>query len=44
MIDYELKGKTAIFTGGSYSLGRAAAKKLAQEGANVIYVLEEKSI
>ena len=36
MIDYELKGKTAIVTGGSDGLGRAAAKKLAQEGANVI--------
>ena len=36
MIDYELNGKTAIVTGGSDGLGRAAAKKLAQEGANVI--------
>ena len=36
MTDYELKGKTAIITGGSDGLGRAAAKKLAQEGANVI--------
>ena len=36
MIDYELKGKTAIVTGGSDGLGRAAAKKLAQEGANVV--------
>ena len=36
MIDYELKGKTAIVTGGSDGLGRAAAKKLAQEGANLI--------
>ena len=36
MIDYELKGKTAIVNGGSDGLGRATAKKLAQEGANVI--------
>ena len=36
MIDYELKGKIAIVTGGSDGLGRATAKKLAQEGANVI--------
>ena len=36
MTDYELKGKTAIITGGSDGLGRAAAKKLAQEGANVV--------
>ena len=35
MIDYELNGKTAIVTG-SDGLGRAAAKKLAQEGANVV--------
>ena len=36
MIDYELKRKIAIVTGGSDGLGRATAKKLAQEGANVI--------
>ena len=36
MIDYELKGKIEIVTGGSDGLGRAKAKKLAQEGANVI--------
>ena len=36
MTDYELKCKTAIVTGGSDGLGRATAKKLAQEGANVI--------
>ena len=36
MTDYELKGKTAIITSGSDGLGRAAAKKLAQEGANVV--------
>ena len=30
MIDYELKGKTTIVTGGSDGLGRAAAKKLAR--------------
>ena len=36
MADYELKGKTAIVTGGSDGLGRTTAKKLAQEGANVV--------
>ena len=36
MTDYELKDKTAIITGASDGLGRASAKKLAQEGANVI--------
>ena len=36
MIDYEIEGKIAIVTGGSDGLGRATAKKLAQEGANVI--------
>ena len=36
MIDYELMGRIAIVTVGSDGLGRATAKKLAQEGANVI--------
>ena len=36
MADYELKGKAAIVIGGSDGLGRATAKKLAQEGANVV--------
>ena len=36
MIDYELKSKMEIVTEGSDGLGRATAKKLAQEGANVI--------
>ena len=36
MIDYELKGKIAIVTRWSDGLGSATAKKLAQEGANVI--------
>jgi len=36
MIDYGLAGKTAIVTGGSDGLGRATAKLLAAEGANVV--------
>ena len=36
MTDYELKNKTAIITGAIDGLGHATAKKLAQEGANVI--------
>ena len=42
MIDYELKRKTAIVTGGSDGLGRATAKKLAQEGANVISMCSKR--
>ena len=36
MIDYGLKGKTAVITGGSDGLGRATAELLAREGANVV--------
>ena len=36
MFDYEIKSKTEIVTGGNDGLGHATAKKLAQEGANVI--------
>lgn len=35
MLDLELKGKTAIVTGGSDGLGRATAHRLAVEGAHV---------
>jgi 2-deoxy-D-gluconate 3-dehydrogenase len=36
MIDLELKGKTAIITGASRGLGRAAAIALLEQGANVL--------
>lgn len=35
MLDLNLKGKVAVITGGSDGLGRAAAEKLAAEGARV---------
>jgi NAD(P)-dependent dehydrogenase (short-subunit alcohol dehydrogenase family) len=35
-MDLELKGKVAIVTGGSQGIGRAAALRLAAEGANVV--------
>src|SRR3989442_14577401 len=35
MLDLGLNGKVAIITGGSDGLGRAAAEKLAAEGARV---------
>lgn len=36
MFDLELDGKIALVTGGSDGLGRAAAKRLASEGAKVV--------
>jgi NAD(P)-dependent dehydrogenase (short-subunit alcohol dehydrogenase family) len=35
MLDLGLGGKVAIITGGSEGLGRAAAERLAREGARV---------
>src|SRR5215212_3929498 len=35
-MDLELTGKTAIVTGGSRGIGKAVARELAQEGADVV--------
>ena len=37
-MDLKLTGKTALITGGSKGIGRAAAETLASEGCNVIIV------
>ena len=37
-MDLKLAGKTALITGGSKGIGRAAAETLAAEGCNVIMV------
>jgi 3-oxoacyl-[acyl-carrier protein] reductase len=42
MLDLGLKGKIAIITGGSDGLGRAAAEKLAAEGATVAICARRK--
>ena len=38
MIDYELNGKTAIVTGGSDGLGRAAAKIISSRRSKCSYM------
>ena len=44
MLDLELTGKVAIVTGGSAGLGRAAAIKLAREGARVSICARRKEV
>src|SRR6267378_2863606 len=44
MLDLELTGKVAIVTGGSAGLGRAAAMKLAREGARVSICARRKEV
>ena len=44
MLDLGLKGKVAIVTGGSEGMGRAAAEKLASEGARVAICARRKDV
>src|SRR5256885_8342732 len=44
MLDLELTGKVAIVTGGSAELGRAAAMRLAREGARVSICARRKEV
>lgn len=41
-MDYDLKDKTAIITGGSEGVGAATARKFAEHGANLVLVARSK--
>lgn len=45
-MDYGLKGKTVVITGGGSGLGAAAAKLFLQEGSNVVisYIVDEEQV
>ena len=45
-MDYGLKGKTAVITGGGSGLGAAAAELFLQEGANVVisYIVDKEQV
>ena len=42
-MDLELKGKTAIVTGGNRGIGKAIARELAREGVNVAMTARDKA-
>lgn len=37
MVDFSLKGKTALITGASYGIGFALAKAFAEAGAAIVF-------
>ena len=44
MINLDLSGKRAVITGASLGIGEATVKMLAEHGANVVFVLEQKNL